>query len=273
MTMLSWLALAAGVAMLPLPSVTGRRTLWLAGRGRLAAIPQPVRLPRFHPPAGLVALLSCAACAAAAGVLGGVVLGIAAAVIAGTVATVLLAAMHRRRAARRRRGLLAAVRLLVAELEVGSRPAAALGAAAAVAADHGAVLARAAGTAAAGGDVAGLLFRCGDVDLAPLAHAWRAGTLVGAPMADVLARVAADLADRERQQRAVAVALAGPNSSAALLAGLPVVGIALGAAMGARPLGFLLGAPGGRALCCVGVVLDAAGVLWTQQLTTRAQRG
>jgi tight adherence protein B len=94
----------------------------------------------------------------------------------------------------------------------------------------------------------------------------------GAPLADVLGRVAADLADHEQQQRSVAVALAGPRSSAALLAGLPVIGVALGAAMGARPLGFLFGTPPGRLVCCAGALLDAAGVIWTQRLMLRAER-
>jgi tight adherence protein B len=122
-----------------------------------------------------------------------------------------------------------------------------------------------------GGDVADSLLTCA-AELAPLAHAWRVAERSGAPLADVLGRVAADLDDQEQQQRTVAVALAGPQSSAALLAVLPVVGIALGAAMGARPLGFLLGTSHGRLVCCAGAVLDATGVIWTQRLMQRAQR-
>jgi tight adherence protein B len=120
--------------------------------------------------------------------------------------------------------------------------------------------------------VADALLTSAPGDLEPIAHAWRVAEHSGAPLVDVLGRVAADLADHEQQQRSVAVALAGPRSSAALLAGLPVVGIALGAAMGARPLAFLFGTPQGRLVCCVGAVLDAAGVLWTQRLMQRAQR-
>ncbi len=88
----------------------------------------------------------------------------------------------------------------------------------------------------------------------------------------MLARVAADLAAADMQRRTVAVALAGPRSSALLLSGLPLLGIALGAAMGARPVPFLLGDPLGRVLCCVGVLLDAAGLLWMRRILRVAAR-
>jgi tight adherence protein B len=87
----------------------------------------------------------------------------------------------------------------------------------------------------------------------------------------VLTHLAHDLAAVAEQRRAVAVALSGPRSSAAVLTGLPVLGIALGAAMGARPLPFLFGAGPGRAVCAAGVVLDAAGVLWMRRIVRRAQ--
>jgi tight adherence protein B len=51
-----------------------------------------------------------------------------------------------------------------------------------------------------------------------------------------------------------------------------VLGVLLGAAMQAHPLDVLLGTPSGRLLCLVGVALDAAGLLWTRRLTSRAER-
>jgi Flp pilus assembly protein TadB len=42
--------------------------------------------------------------------------------------------------------------------------------------------------------------------------------------------------------------------------------------MGARPWDFLIGAPAGRAVCCVGVVLDVAGVAWMRHILRRAER-
>lgn len=276
MSPLVWLILAAAVALAPLPSVAAGRVATLGRLGRLIpAVPTRAsrRPPRLR--ARTAGLLCCAAGALAAGVLGGVALGVAAAVVAATVTTLVCAALARRRDWRRRRSLLAAVRLLVVELEAGSRPDAALQAAASSVAgvpQYAQVFTAAASAATLGGDVDEVFLTSGCGALGPLGHAWRLGSLTGAPMADVLARVAGDLSEHERQQQAVAVALAGPRSSAAMLAGLPVLGIALGGAMGARPLSFLFGAPGGRLLCCVGVLLDAAGVLWTQRLMQRAQR-
>ncbi|MFN2519322.1 MAG: type II secretion system F family protein, partial [Jatrophihabitantaceae bacterium] len=230
------------------------------------------REPAVRRAASTLWLSWCAAWAAAGVGLAGAALGVAATVAAATTAMMISSALARRREVRRRRGLLTAVRLVVAELAAGSRPDSALGAAAAVAPEYAAVLAAAASAARCGAEVSDVLLSSGVGELEPLAHAWRVGERAGAPMAEVLGRVAADLADQGCQHRAVGVALAGPRSSAVLLAGLPVIGIALGAAMGARPLAVLLGSPAGRMLCCVGVLLDAAGVLWTQFLTQRAQR-
>jgi tight adherence protein B len=271
MTALTWLALAGGVGLVPLPSAANRRAIGLARRGRLAAILPPARPARRRLRPATITLLSGMACAAAAGVLGGVALGFAAAAVAVTVAWLASCGATRRRGLRCRQGLLTALRLVVAELEAGGRPACALDAGAAVAPCHAEVLTAAASAAAAGDDVSEVLVSSGAAELQPLAHAWRLSALTGAPLADVLGRVAADLADRDRQRHAVTVALAGPRSSGALLAGLPVIGIALGAAMGARPLAFLFGAPTGRLVCCAGVLLDAAGLLWTQRLMQRAQ--
>jgi tight adherence protein B len=276
MTPLAWLGLAAALTLVPLPSTAWRRAIGLSRRGRLATVAVTLpRLPRSRPSPSTFGLLGCAAAAGGGYVAGGPALGVAAAVVAATAAMLLASALALRRESRRRTGLLTAIRLLVAELSAGGRPTAALEAAAAAAAaapDHAAALAAAASSAAAGGEVADVLLSPVRGDLEPLAHAWRVAERSGAPLADVLSRVAADLADHEQQQRSVAVALAGPRSSAGLLAGLPVVGIALGAAMGARPLTFLLGTPPGRLVCCVGVLLDAAGVIWTLRLMQQAQR-
>ena len=93
----------------------------------------------------------------------------------------------------------------------------------------------------------------------------------GAPAAAVLDRVEHDLRAREAQHREIAAQLAGARSTAGLLAVLPVLGIGLGAAMGARPLAILLGEPRGQLALVVGVVLEASGVLWTARIVTAAQ--
>src|SRR5262249_61587821 len=102
--------------------------------------------------------------------------------------------------------------------------------------------------------------------LAPLRHAWAVAAASGAPLAEVVGRAADDVVARVDARRAVAAFLAGARSSGAMLAGLPVLGLLLGAAMGGRPGQVLLGSPSGQLLCLTGVVLDSLGVLWTQRL-------
>jgi tight adherence protein B len=108
-------------------------------------------------------------------------------------------------------------------------------------------------------------------ELRPVAVGWRIAEQTGAALVEVLDRVRSDV-DAERQlQRAVAVAVAGPRATAGLLALLPILGVALGAAIGARPISVLFGSAPGHVLLLVGVVLDAGGVLWTRRLIRRAQ--
>ncbi|GAA2988175.1 hypothetical protein GCM10010483_35680 [Actinokineospora diospyrosa] len=64
--------------------------------------------------------------------------------------------------------------------------------------------------------------------------------------------------------------LAGPQTSAAVLSGLPVVGLALGEAIGAQPLATLKSTPIGQALLVLGATFTALGLLWTNHIINRA---
>lgn len=99
---------------------------------------------------------------------------------------------------------------------------------------------------------------------------WAVSARSGAPVAAVLDRMEQDLQARVRQHREVASQLAGARATAALLALLPVLGVGLGTAMGARPLQVLLAEPAGQVALVVGVGLDAVGVLWTSRIVGRA---
>jgi tight adherence protein B len=249
MAALSWIALAAALLLVPVPAPAAVRARVLAGvdgptggsaDGPTAAVVDRVR--RMSSRAGylLVPTVGGAFALVVAARWGGG-LGVAAAGAVATGATVGRDLAARRRASARLRDELAAVRLLRAELEAGARPEAA------------AAAATAATTAAA-------------------VHAFRIAEAAGAPLADALAGVDRDLEARVELGHAVSGAVAGARASAALLAGLPLLGLLLGATLGAHPLGFLTGSAAGRLVCCVGVLLDAAGVLWTQRLTARAER-
>lgn len=126
-------------------------------------------------------------------------------------------------------------------------------------------LSRAGRLAATGGEPAVALG--GQARLVPLAVGLALAARTGAAVAEVLARVQADLRAEQGSRRAVAEAVAGPRSSAALLGVLPLIGLAMGAALGARPLHVLTRTPAGLAALTVGVLLELAGLLWTLRLT------
>jgi tight adherence protein B len=208
--------------------------------------------------------------AATVAVLGwaGPVLATATGIGAATLARLVLVALRRRTARRREAELTSAVRLIAAELESGSRPSAAFTAAAGASPTWRTEFTAAATACHAGHDPP---FEADE--LRGLGDAWRVADSAGAPLAAVVRRVADDLAGRVEQRQAVAAAVAGARSSAALLAGLPVLGLLLGAAMQAHPLEVLLTTRAGQLVCLCGVAFDAAGVLWTQRLAASAERG
>jgi tight adherence protein B len=100
---------------------------------------------------------------------------------------------------------------------------------------------------------------------------WAVSERSGAPAAAVLDRVEQDLRARQDQRREVASALAGARSTGTLLAVLPLLGIGLGAGMGAHPITVLLAQPRGQVALVTGVVLEALGVLWTSRIIASAE--
>jgi tight adherence protein B len=99
---------------------------------------------------------------------------------------------------------------------------------------------------------------------------WTVAAHAGNGLADGLDRLADSLAAEQRQRAEVAAQLAGPTASAVVLAALPACGVGLAAALGARPLRFLLGTPAGFGCLVLGAALDAAGLWWVRRLTVRA---
>lgn len=141
----------------------------------------------------------------AAVLLAGFAFGAALAVLLGAVWIVLRDAAGTRVLLRRRAELLVAVRVLVAELDAGARPPAALVAAADVAPLYERVLRAAAEAAASGGDAGGALVDAADTQT--MGVAWQLGQSTGMALSGVLERVATDLGAADEQRRVVAVAL------------------------------------------------------------------
>lgn len=174
---------------------------------------------------------------------------------------------RRSRAARRRAAVVELCTALAAELRAGAMPADAIERAASSVPD---TCDEAAAVARLGGDVAAALvagsLRPGAGGLARLAAVWSVSHDAGAGLADGCQRIADWLRDDEAIRREVAAQLAGARTSARLLAGLPVLGLALGAGIGARPLDVLLGTPYGLGCLAGGVALNALGLWWTARL-------
>ena len=166
--------------------------------------------------------------------------------------------------------------MLVGELRVGAHPVAAFDVAARevdgpVAASLRAVAAR----ARLGADVAAGLRSFAESSRLPahwerLALFWRLAQTHGLAIATLMRAAHRDIVERERFSARVDAGMAGARTTAAVLAGLPVLGVCLGQLIGADPLGFLLSGGAGGWLLVVGVTLACCGLLWSDRITGRA---
>jgi tight adherence protein B len=132
-----------------------------------------------------------------------------------------------------------------------------------------------AATSRLGGDLPSALHQAarqpGASGLDAMAASWEVSTRSGAPLADVLDRVAAGLRDDEEALAEVTAALGPPRATAKMLAVLPVLGVGLGMSMGADPLAFLLGSPLGLGCLGLGVLLALVGLWWVEQLAAAVE--
>ena len=103
-----------------------------------------------------------------------------------------------------------------------------------------------------------------------VAAAWTIATTVGAPLADALRAIAGALRDAEEASDDARVALAEPAGTARLMGWLPLVAVALGAALGFDTAATLATSPIGIACLVAGLALIVAGNRWTAALVRRA---
>lgn len=108
------------------------------------------------------------------------------------------------------------------------------------------------------------------VGLARLAACWRVVVAAGAMLAPAIDRVADALRDEVDLGQALATSLAAPRATVRLLAALPLFGLTLGVAIGARPVAFLVGSPAGLGCLAFAGAFDVAGVVWARRITSRA---
>ena len=257
------LLLAAALLLWPGPAAL-RRERWRSVSRRADAGPRPaagVPLP--------------AVVAAATGAVAALLSTLLVAVLAGGCAALAARAELRRRAGAREEARLAALGEALAALGAELRGGRSLDEAtrAAVAAcaddDSGRALARAVRAPEDGaGDDTGELGRA----LGRVAAAARLSARTGCSLAAVVGAVEDDLRARCRQRLELRSATAGPQASAALLAGLPVLGLAMGSGVGADPWRVLTTTVPGQVLLVAGVGLEVVGLAWSARLVRRAVR-
>ena len=107
--------------------------------------------------------------------------------------------------------------------------------------------------------------------VAAIVAACRLAAETGAPLAAVLDVIVGTLVAAARGEQERAAALAGPRSTARVLAWLPGIGAVVGIALGADPLGLLLAGGLGATAPIVGLVLVGVGHRWTTRLVARAR--
>ncbi|WP_443076357.1 type II secretion system F family protein [Streptomyces sp. NBC_01716] len=191
-----------------------------------------------------------------------------------------LRAGERRRCAERReeavRGL---CDVLVGELRAGAQPAEALTAAVrTVGGDlSGPELALVVAAARFGGDVPEALRKAasqpGAEGLVGVAACWRVAVDGGAGLAAGLDRLRAALRAQRDQRESMRAQLTGAWSTVVVLALLPVVGLAMGWAMGADPMGVLLHTSAGLGCLAVGGLLEALGFWWAGRIVRGGSAG
>jgi tight adherence protein B len=251
------LALAMALLMIPVGSLRRLEALGLRApaRRRFAVLPFAV------PAAGALAALLPITVLAATAIVG-----------------VTLWVRRRRRAALTRRAaesavLQGALDVLVGELRVGAHPVAAFSVAAdeadgVVAASLRAVAAR----ARLGADVAAGLHSAARISSLPthwerLAVCWQLAQHHGLAIATLMQTAHRDIVERDRFSARVAAGMAAARTTAAVLAGLPLLGIGLGELIGAEPVRFLLSSGAGGWLLNIGVTLACVGLLWSDRIT------
>ena len=99
----------------------------------------------------------------------------------------------------------------------------------------------------------------------------RMGYATGAPMAEILDSCAVGIIEAAQARSARSVALAGPQSSANMLAALPVVGLALGYMLGVNPFDFLFGSLLGHVALAAGLAFEVAGILVVRSMVASAK--
>ncbi|WP_329496056.1 type II secretion system F family protein [Kitasatospora herbaricolor] len=106
---------------------------------------------------------------------------------------------------------------------------------------------------------------------AAIAACWQVSAGSGSGFAGGLDQVAEALRAEQALAEEIEGELAAPRTTIAVLAALPVLGLVLGATLGAHPLDILLHTPAGLFCLAGGTALEVAGLAWTARIVTMAR--
>lgn len=235
------------------------------------------RMSRPAPRRGWV-LTGSVGCAVAVVLAAPVTVALACGVVATTLAMRRRGSRARARRARESVALQGALSVLVGELRVGAHPVVAFETAAAeVGGTTANALREVAARARLGADVgAGL---CSVAEQSTMSSHWKRLSVCwalaenqGLAIVALVRAAQRDIVERERFAARVAAGMAGARATAAILAGLPVLGVGLGQLIGADPLRFLFSGGAGGWLLLTGVVLACAGLRWSDRITSGVLR-
>lgn len=160
---------------------------------------------------------------------------------------------------------------MAGELAAGSPPNSAV---MRVGAEHHALLAHSVAAARCGGDVAAALDRDGRrgaLILRDAAVAWRVGATTGTGLCAALRTLVRAARDAEDVRTALEGQLAAPRATARTMALLPVIGLGLGALLGADPFDWLLGSVPGLLCLAAAVAFTVLGVAWMNRIASRVE--
>jgi tight adherence protein B len=99
---------------------------------------------------------------------------------------------------------------------------------------------------------------------------WSLAILLGGPVVLALNRITEVFERNDKNAKEVELAFAGPQSTAKLVMGLPVVALVLAQLTGMNPFGAIVGSLLGMLSVSLGVGLLVAGHYWTKRLLARA---
>ena len=197
---------------------------------------------------------------------------LAAALLAVTLVVRRQTALARRQRSAESAALRDGLDMVAGELRAGAHPVSAFGAAGAeLGGEVGDRLCLVAARGRLGADVAtGLRAVAGRSALPDswerLAVCWQLAASHGLAIATLMRAAQHDIVERDRFRARVDAGLAGPRTTAAALAGMPVLGIVLGQLIGADPLGFLFSGGTGGVLLVIGIALSCLGLYWSDRI-------